>query len=82
MADAAKLFLESKGYSVNYTFNRFVGSYLSVQDSVRIADSKGKPVTKTTAPYYADEMLLTDTLYADAMFRKYALLFSIENRNN
>lgn len=68
MAEEAKKMLESKGYSVEYTFLPFTGSFLSPEDSVRVANTKKDTVSYATAPFYADEIFNEDSLYGDAVY--------------
>jgi hypothetical protein len=68
MTEEAKKMLESKGYTIEYTFLPFTGSFLSPEDSMRIAKTKGEVVSKATAPFYADEIFNVDSTYADAVY--------------
>lgn len=68
MTEEAKKMLELKGYSVEYSFLPFAGSFLSPEDSVRVANNKRDTVVKAAPPFFADEIFNEDSLYADAVY--------------
>ncbi|MBP7509686.1 MAG: hypothetical protein KA807_17870 [Prolixibacteraceae bacterium] len=68
MTEEAKKTLESKGYTVEYTFLPFTGAFILPEDSVRIAKTKGETVSKAIAPFYSDEIFQEDSLYATAVY--------------
>jgi hypothetical protein len=69
MADAAKNYLEQRGYTVNYTASPFVGSFLPNDEYFRLADERGGEIRTVSPPFYFDDSDSIDETYLNAMLK-------------
>lgn len=69
MSDAAKKYLEGKGYQIDFQFSPFVCAFKEPDKVFKVAESKGKDVTDMSPPFFADDSLKDDEKYKQQLVR-------------
>jgi len=67
MLEGAKVYLEQKGYQVDFQFSPFVCAFKTPEKEFKVADKKGTEVSDRHSPFFTSESLSDDKAYKQTL---------------